>query len=116
MTTQTSKHTPGPWSVDDDPRHGLNTLILDRRNDIVASTADSCMTDSDLAIAGSECEANARLIAAAPDLLAACEAMLPHLEAMIERANPAHEDTGHYSDQTAVRLARAAIAKARGGA
>lgn len=45
-------------------------------------------------------------------LLEACKALLPHVEDAIERANPTHEDTSAYSDQTAVRLARAAIRKA----
>lgn len=55
--------------------------------------------------------ANAALIAAAPDLLAACEA-LPDFD--LERPDAA-DFTDHAADfMRAMRLARAAIAKARG--
>jgi hypothetical protein len=56
------KHTPGPWTV-----NGL----------VVVSLSEDCvvhlpsMTDTPI----DECRANARLIAAAPDLLAACKAV-----------------------------------------
>ena len=68
----TVKHTPGPWCVwnfNDDPRHvavgpeagGLAVA------DIVACNAHGCYT----AATEAQGAANARLIASAPDLLAA---------------------------------------------
>lgn len=57
-----------------------------------------------------ESEANARLIAAAPELLAACEAALP----IIESFDTAKEDGD--KDLPEVAQLRAAIARARGSA
>ena len=59
-----TKHTPGPWSVAE-TRHKYDTLIRNRDNDPVASTNFAGYSPKTAA-------ANARLIAAAPDLLAAC--------------------------------------------
>lgn len=62
-----SKHTPGPWKVGD--RHYVLPTI----------TSD---TDSYICLLGGENETrsgNARLIAAAPDLLRCCEASLTYL-------------------------------------
>jgi len=60
-------HTPGPWWVDDDPGEGVEV------QDGFGRTA-SVWGDEDTA------KANARLIAAAPDLLAALKAHLPWQE------------------------------------
>lgn len=83
----TTTHTPGPWTVDD-------TEYID----IVAPAGRIAMLDSDLLT--DHCEANARLIAAAPDLLAALQEMLKYAEGF--------EDADHVID------ARAAIARATG--
>lgn len=61
------QHTPGPWRV-----AGLN--VGSESNLVVAS----CYRDSDESVVmrpktNEECLANARLIAAAPDLLKACK-------------------------------------------
>jgi hypothetical protein len=63
------------------------------------------MNDADVLPFHDECIANARLIAAAPDLLAACEAMFD------ERSET--EDFLCWMDDREKQL-RAAIAKARG--
>lgn len=62
-------HTPGPWTI----RHGTN--IFGERTDvghvgIIANTGGHSSNKEDC---GPESEANAALIAAAPDLLSACE-------------------------------------------
>lgn len=58
-------HTPGPWQVHDNGIGGY--AVLNARADMRVANADfGQVADSD----------NARLIAAAPDLLAACEAAL----------------------------------------
>lgn len=54
-----SKHTPGPWKVEND--HYITAGI-----DYVADVGDATTRDKEIA-------ANARLIAAAPDLLEACK-------------------------------------------
>ena len=66
---QTAQHTPGPWVVDEKSvalgvgRHG-RTTVYEIRN------------SPDLMVNNREVVANARLIAAAPDLLAALESII----------------------------------------
>lgn len=57
--------------------------------------------------------ANARLVAAAPDLLAASEDALGALEALL--GSDGEDPTQGAGDQSAVAKLRAAIAKAKGG-
>lgn len=88
------KHTPGPWDRNI-KAGGKYPIIFAGRNQHVAQACQQKNPD--------ETEANISLIAAAPDLLAALEALL----------DPAtNEDGGWYTD--ARRAARAAIARARG--
>ena len=87
-----ANHTPGPWRHVRNAKGELFILAFGGQTELP------------------ETEANARLIAAAPDLLAA-------LQTVIESA----DDTGCSSDLTvvesaAVDQARTAIAKATGGA
>jgi hypothetical protein len=99
------KHTPGPWiekewtecltifphkGNEDEPGYPLATVHKDPKHGFTADRA----------------RANARLIAAAPDLLAALENLLNPIE------------KGWKVDDMTVRIeeARAAIAKARGDA
>lgn len=91
-----SGHTPGPWFVSGPfigPRLSPDSGIL-----LKAARISGDETDA-------ECIANARLIAAAPELLVALEGLLG-----------ATEEIGyvHYGPYRAA--ARAAIAKARGAA
>ena len=60
-----SKHTPGPWSVD-----AIETTLV--RGPDRYPIADPERHFREI----TECEANARLIAAAPDLLAALKMMI----------------------------------------
>lgn len=101
-----SEHTPGPWSAR--LRHGQSIRIGDTDFDgdvwqidapdwmYMAAVATSCGTNDE----GSE--ANARLIAAAPELLAACREFVRKVEAGAARS------TRSYQQMTA------AIAKAEG--
>ena len=96
-----SKHTPGPWTLKKDRSpngypHGISAIdptdelkfevcaIFGQYNDRVATPMSA---------------ANARLIAAAPDLLEACEALIEGMDALGIK--------GPYLD-----LARSAVAKA----
>jgi hypothetical protein len=88
-----SKHTPGPWSVDDP-----HQIWAESAGEYVAITR---VEDWDT-IPREQAEANARLIAAAPELLEALKAMLTNWE----------EAPAYGSDAAA--KARAAIAKATG--
>lgn len=56
-----NKHTPGPWTQEHD-----GAVVIGRR---VVIPVNGCGPDG---VSRKEREANARLIAAAPDLLAAC--------------------------------------------
>jgi hypothetical protein len=84
-------HTPGPWHVE----HGetTETLIVDSQSVFVAEAAE-------------DMEADARLIAAAPDLLAALERIEAHGREWDRSHLHEHEC---YED-----IARAAIAKVKG--
>jgi hypothetical protein len=105
----TSKHTPGPWI--------LRPARLCRGLDIVVETSGIVVgmarTRSDRYITPSECESNACLIAAAPDLLAALEAAVEC--GMVPVSSASEGGANRYSDQVRVADAiRTAIAKARG--
>ena len=82
----TTKYTPGPW-------HIANGVQIRSNRDQIAKI---------WMMRGGEGRANARLIAAAPDLL----------EALIELADCGAEAWGE--DRPCVKWARAAIAKATG--
>ncbi len=63
-------HTPGPWKITGDNAHPSNVRVWSEANRHIALVY-ACDTSRDLV-----CEANARLMAAAPDLLAALEGLV----------------------------------------
>jgi hypothetical protein len=91
--------TPGPWIID--KRCSTRVCLPIENNRGIASTGGYFSNDQDVA---EENEANARLIAAAPDLLAACEAALED--------GPHNASCGLHLE--VVDVLRAAIAKAKG--
>ena len=95
-----SKHTPGPWKVEDNPWGGTPHVRSGRRRLL------RLLAEGNEEIA--ESVANARLIAAAPDLLAALEAVTTHLGELLIDLGPCEDD------RDVLDVARAAIAKARG--
>ena len=97
-TTQTAKHTPGPW------KQNGNTVWEDGTKD--RGHIAVCRLRVGTHVPEFQNEANARLIAAAPDLLAVLEKVLAAYEAARE---PGH-------GTILIAEARAAIAKARGQA
>lgn len=76
----TSKHTPGPWHLDEtfvdgqwgNPSHWICEVVGPDNSRIVADIPEYRTYEEDAA----ELEANARLIAAAPELLEALEGLL----------------------------------------
>ena len=97
-----TKHTPGPWTIGDSNNSGVDVELgnsntsagiyrFDRYNGQEAYSRDECM-------------ANAHLIAAAPDMLAA-----------LEDAREALNKPPFINSQT-LKCIDAAIAKAKGGA
>lgn len=79
MTTATkTAHTPGPWALEANEVRAGDNLIAD----VMGGEGTRFIDDKD----NTECLANARLIAAAPELLEACEIALTFLESHSARA------------------------------
>jgi hypothetical protein len=94
------KHTPGPWEVGG---------AFSNKTYVVAG--EGCIARCDDGEEGYDHLANARLIAAAPDLLEALKALL----VMCHSPEPVKLDealTWRENDERAEAMARAAIAKA----
>lgn len=78
-TVKTPKHTPGPWRAwDPEGRGGDAIPIIDSHGAMFAAVEAIDITDEQ---AHEQQQANAQLIVAAPDLLAACNAALAYLDA-----------------------------------
>lgn len=98
-------HTPGPWYTKSDYQN---------RIEVYAELYDNSRTTASIASVGNcimEGEANAHLIAAAPDLLAALEAITQHA---YDDDTPLAAILGDFDDMRSI--AQAAIAKATGDA
>jgi hypothetical protein len=96
-----TNHTPGPWEWDAEPGHGVW---------VNAEDIGICRLDFDSALTDAQYKANARLIAAAPDLLAA-------LDELLRFAEPLGTITAMDGQEIALPCivrAREAIAKATG--
>lgn len=94
----TAKHTPGPWFCDERSDGDSKRYVLSESAPFPGSVAFVCLDIS-------EAEANARLIAAAPDLLDAL------LEAVTEYRKLPHS-LGY--EFTHLPMMESAIKKARG--
>lgn len=113
-------HTPGPWTVH--YRFGRLTTVNGRQRFPICDTGTAPLGEAN----HSREEANARLIAAAPDLLAALQALVTEASYSPSGSNeaPKMEEGKTYvftissvtSLQTAIHHARAAITKALGRA
>jgi len=101
-------HTPGPWSTESLLIFGAMKKVApgysfgDRVADVFGDNPDA--------------EANARLIAAAPDLLDALDSLVEELRGMETQGDIDEYDEQGYDLASCVRGARAAIDKARGDA
>ena len=91
----TQKHTPGPWHVERTGRHDSAGRMVVSGNFCLSSVSNL----------HGNADANARLIASAPELLEACKMML---EDLAEYESP---KKGYFKSAEA---ARAVIAKAEG--
>lgn len=107
-----SKHTPGPWEKSK-KRDGTRVVLSSGR--VIRAKVHGPLTVGSPGY--DEAEANARLIAAAPDLLEAAKAALRGLEHAAHFANT-WQDDGHpifeASYQRRMDALRAAIARAEG--
>jgi hypothetical protein len=99
-------HTPGPWKIV--PRTSpKGTLMVESQHGLIA-----CMESSKTRpVTYEKAEANAKLIAAAPDLaeFAKCYLSVFENHNITNNSHPCYDWTGHLADK-----ARAAIAKAAG--
>ena len=93
MSREAMKHTPGPWNYD---RSGYSLYVNSGRELVTALSMDGKRLETS--------EANARLIAAAPDLL----------NALMDFVSYFGHDNDNGLDEMLTN-ARAAIAKATGG-
>ena len=99
-----SKHTPGPWILTEGNRFDKEMVITTQYR---LDASIGCICEMDVyftGLIGIEQEANARLIAAAPELLEALQNMLGLTEA-----------SDYMGAREIEQQARAAIAKATGG-
>lgn len=102
----TTAHTPGPWEYDGlTPAHN-HPAIMDPTGTIQLAHVLTGRNLEGKRVDEFEADANARLIAAAPELLAALRLFL----GLMDLAAPAIKGEPEY------KAARAAIAKAEGGA
>ena len=96
-----SKHTPGPWHLDTEDE---KEIVLGDSS-FIATTHDSSAYSSYTSVTEDQVKANARLIAAAPELLEALKACLAEL-LVLHTDRPGTEEC--------IQQAYAAIAKAEG--
>lgn len=103
MKTTRATHTPGPWRIAR-TSDGREVIAEDAGQILTIAYAQAYLHK---ASPDDEARANARLIAAAPALLKACEAIITDLERFVSRQGPGPD----------ARLAalKAAIAQAEGG-
>jgi hypothetical protein len=97
-----AKHTPGPWHTAEILDEGKLTIEVRAPNENPLAVVLQCGTAS--------CLSNARLLAAAPDLLKALQELEPFFDSLICYASTMAE----YEPNRIVGDARAAIAKATG--
>jgi hypothetical protein len=105
QTKPQTQHTPGPWKIRSIGVNGSQTVYA-MRNDVATAYDRAPMVKG-------ECEANAQLIAAAPELLEALQEALAwcEIDATDEDGFPSQEML-----ENRVEILREAIAKATGGA
>lgn len=71
-----SAYTPGPWRVEHNTQHGASVRGIHGITVAWCGTASAWATDGSHTIRQDEARANARLVAAAPEMLAALRAVM----------------------------------------
>lgn len=101
-----SKHTPGPWKLVFRNAASKPDWII--RDSVARTGVEICRLPKTTTKTASEVAANARLIAAAPGLLEACEWAIADFSRKPDPKTEPYTAKGY-------NLIRAAIAKAKGG-
>ena len=105
----TTTHTPAPWRVETwEYQNARKVLIIQTDQDAIAETCNLWRNSLD---AFSEESANARLIAAAPELLEALTGLLATAE-FVDAGNKRHGEDRYGFAQSLFEQCRAVIAKA----
>lgn len=113
ITSVKSGHTPGPWSggysewsVDNNGENTCASILADNREDPVCIVVEGAAYGRDRQL-----DANARLISAAPDLLAALKALFESYKQLADSG-----DAGFWKLENTLegKQAIAALAKAEG--
>jgi hypothetical protein len=99
-----SKHTPGPWRIEAEPHR--DELICTDRHQIATVLAVSMEDD--------QAAANARLIAAAPELLVACKSLLIIAINLRDECHDLQLGVDHPAAVELVKRVQNIIAKAQG--
>lgn len=118
-----AKHTQGPWTVENCVSEELLDIILDYEVPraaspvLIGTTFFDEKDDPEPRIKLGEAKANARLMAAAPDLLEACEAAIRTLDVAIRAGlhgwdGPTENEI--VKNHSTMQVLVAAVAKAKG--
>jgi len=110
---KTIQHTPGPWSVAGESYNDHEAYVIEAGGRTICWTASS-LDDAGIEVITAEDDANADLLAAAPDLLSALEILLKH-EGETE-LNAIGLELKTDALEKAICKAKSAIAKAKGTA
>lgn len=114
MTDQ-PKWTPGPWEIEQPQNFALQIVHGDfptRHQDVAQIPLDQA---DEYDTPEQEARANARLIAAAPDMAEALESLLRYFEDLYgDNVLPDNTPTDLKATMGELRRARAALSKARG--
>lgn len=100
-----AKHTPGPWVIEENPC--VSPALQ------VAAFEESGNRHLQILVYSNNQEADARLIVAAPDLLAALDSILSNLDENLQGCFTL-ESRGDLNASIAIEQARGAITKATG--
>jgi hypothetical protein len=106
-----TKHTDSPWKVNDIHPYAVYGGEGNLRRQVADCRPVGCVCHTE------QDRSNARLIAAAPELLAALQAITEaasNVNVFLD-ATPPHRTGAIYELRNQIKAARAAIAKAKGG-
>jgi len=108
---KTIQHTPGPWSVAGESCNDHEAYVIEAGGRTICWTASS-LDDAGIEVITAEDDANADLLAAAPDLLSALESLLEDHKRMFPEAHP--HSVIKWAECAEVSRAQKAISKAKG--